>query len=118
MTRNECISLSCDIKEHPSNYGEYSGYLYSAVGMMKQHPDSGTVFAANLLADAILEVTGGKLTSFCQRRVDIIKKAWIEKMGKHLTYLAEAQERADYNAQVVAINAWCEEDEKEGYLDG
>lgn len=108
MTRNECISLSCKIKENPSAYQQdLSNFLYAAVGMVKLSPDAGTLFAGYLLVDAITEV-GYKLTPFQQRRVDIILNMWAKKYGKMMDNIARTAEIADYNAQVRMINRYCE----------
>ena len=117
MTRNEAISLSCKIKENPNDPSyDFSGILYSAVGMIKLSPDAGTTFAAQLLVNAIKE-TGRPLSDFCQRRIKIIEEAETKKAIKRLETLAKAYEIADINAERRLMEQMAYEDEIDGYLD-
>lgn len=55
MDRHEAIELAFKIKENPNGH-DFSSYLYSAVGMVKQSPDAGTAFAA---IQVMVETTSG-----------------------------------------------------------
>lgn len=114
MTRNECIKISCEIKEKKEYKGDLSGLLYSTVGMCKLSPDAGTLFAGYLLIDALTEANI-QLNPFQQRRADIIFDMYAKKYGKMLEKFAKAQELVDYNQQMRALNKYCEEDDNDAY---
>ena len=73
MTRSEAIDLAFKIEKDPQNYTDYSTYLYSAVGLIKREPGTGSTMAAQKLVDAI-KGTGAKLSDFCERRIHIIEE--------------------------------------------
>lgn len=93
MTRNEAIHLAFKIKENPKGH-DFSSYLYSAVGMVKQSPDAGTAFAAVQLLQAIRD-TKLPLSDFCKRKADILEKECAGPMCRMLETWALAAERAD-----------------------
>ena len=98
MTRYEAIDLAFKIEKDPQNYTDYSTYLYSAVGLIKREPGTGSTMAAQKLVDAI-KGTGAKLSDFCERRIHIIEEAHVKNMCKSLERLVKAQEICDYNQQ-------------------
>lgn len=117
MTRNEAISLSFKIKENPNDPSfDFSGILYSAVGMVKQSPDSGTTLAAQHLVDSIKE-TGRPLSDFCQRKIKIIEEAEIKNAMRHLTTMAKCMELSDIIREQNALERMAREEEIDGYLD-
>lgn len=94
MTRNEAISTAFEIKENGVGNHDISGLLYSAVGMIKLSPDSGTALAAHILVEEIRKAVPN-LSDFCQRKVDIIEKHYIQKMGKMMETYVDAMARLD-----------------------
>ena len=101
MTRYEAINIAFRIKEDPNNH-DFSSYLYSAVGLLKREPGPGTAFAAHQLVCAI-KGSGKPISEFCQRKIEIIEKAYMDAMCKNLTTLAEAQARVDAQQELRAL---------------
>ncbi len=117
MTRNEAISLSFKIKENPNDPSfDFSGILYSAVGMVKQSPDSGTTLAAQHLVNSIKE-TGRPLSDFCQRKIKIIEEAEMKNAMRRLTTMAKCMELSDIIRERNALERMAREEEIDGYLD-
>lgn len=118
MTRNEAISLSFRIKENPNDPSfDFSGILYSAVGMIKLSPDSGTTFAAQHLVDAIKE-TGRPLSDFCKRKIKIIEEAEMKNAIRRFETLAKGYELADIAAEKRLLDRLAMEgDAPYSYLD-
>ena len=105
MTRNEAIRTAFEIKEKGIEGQDVSGLLYSAVGLIKLCPDAGTAFAAHTLVEEILKASPN-LSDFCQRKVDIIEKHYVKKMGKMMEAYADAQASVDYERSVRAAYRW------------
>lgn len=93
MDRHEAIELAFKIKENPNGH-DFSSYLYSAVGMVKQSPDAGTAFAAVQLLEAIY-ATKIPLSAFCKRKAEILEKECAKPLGRFLGKVADAAARAD-----------------------
>lgn len=95
MTNKEIIDIICKIKSNPEGH-DFSSYLYSAVGLIKQQKDAGTVHLIWRLADTIEEASGGNLSDFCKKRIEIIRKEGIKPMSKLLEKMAYTIEYSEY----------------------
>lgn len=71
MDRRDLCQLAVAIRNNPDGH-DFSSYLYSAVGLLKQDPNPGNCYAAMMLAGSIIDVAGEGLNDFCKRRIDII----------------------------------------------
>lgn len=108
MDRHEAIELAFKIKENPNGH-DFSSYLYSAVGMVKQSPDAGTAFAAVQLLEAIY-ATKIPLSAFCKRKAEILEKECAKPLGRFLGKVADAAARADAERDKMLLMSSTEDD--------
>lgn len=108
MNRREAIELAFEIKENPNGH-DFSSYLYSAVGMVKQSPDAGTAFAAIQLLEAIY-ATKIQLSAFCKRKAEILEKECAKPLGRFLGKVADAAARADAERDKAILMGYAKDD--------
>lgn len=101
MNYHQALILAFDIKANPEAHRqEFANYLYEAVGMVKLEKHTGATMAAAKLASEIIRASGGKLSDFCKRKIEIIEKAHLQNMVQNYSALLKAQEIVDYNKQM------------------
>lgn len=116
MTRHEAIDIAFKIRKDPKAFADYSDYLYSAVGLIKREPDTGSTMAAMELVTAIREAEVN-LSDFCKRRVHIIKEAHTKNMCRSLTKMADAYAQADIEHEKEVMRKQELEAEREEQLE-
>lgn len=94
MNNAEIVSIINEIKQNPEGC-DFATCLYSAVGLIKRDKSAGTVYLALQLVDTIQEASGGNLSNFCKRRIEIIKEESTKPMGDFLEKMAKMMEYND-----------------------
>ena len=95
MDRNEIIDIIYKIKMNPKEH-DFSSYLYSAVGLIKRDQSAGTAHVVLRLVETIQEASGGNLSDFCKRKIEIIQKESVKPMSKLLEKMVQVMEYNDY----------------------
>lgn len=91
MTKYDVVKLSAEIK-NGCGVHDFSSYLYSAVGLIKQQNDTGTAYAVLQLVTAIEESSNGNLSDFCKRKIEIIKNESAKILGDFFEKFLVTQE--------------------------